>query len=99
MSYNVFNLINNNGYAVRNQFVITTATATYFRSYESVIAKIENKKVIVSSYWDYSNTTRKNLYIFLSDYGFSHLCSAKAMRNAIKSGEITMVGVSSINIV
>lgn len=98
MSYNVSNLINNNGYAARNQFVINTGKATYFQSYDSVVAKIENGKVTVSSYWDYSNTTRKHLYIFLSDYGFGRFCSAKEMRKAIESGEVIMVNVSSLNI-
>ena len=98
MNYNVSNIINNNGNAAANQFVIKTAKATYFQSYDSVVAKIENGKVFVSSYWDYSNTTRKHLYIFLSDYGFSHLCSAKEMRKAIKSGEVNMVNVSSLDI-
>ena len=98
MNYKVSNIINNNGNAAANQFEIRTPNATYFQSYNSVVAKVKNGNVIVSEYWDYSNTTRKHLYIFLSDHGFSHLCSAQAMRKAIESGEVIEMGVSSLNI-
>ena len=98
MAYNVSNLINNNGNAAANQFVIRTTTATYFQSYRSVVCKLQNNNVIVSNYWDYSNTTRKHLYIFLSDYGYGHLCSAAKMRKAIEQGEVILENVSSLNI-
>lgn len=94
----VSQLINNNGNAAANQFVISTANATYFQSYRSVVCKLQNGNVIVSNNWDYSRTTSKHLYIFLAQNGYSHLCSAKDMRKAIKEGEVTLVNVSSINI-
>ena len=96
----VHQLINNNGNYAANQFVISTATATYFQSYRSVVCKIlnENGNVVVSNYWNYSRTTAKHLYIFLANNGYSHLCSAKDMRKAIKEGEVTLVNVSSLNI-
>jgi hypothetical protein len=93
-------LINNRGNYAANQFVIDTINATYFQSYRSVVCKILTKsgKVVVSNYWDFSNTTRKHLYIFLAQNGHSHLCSAKDMRKAIKEGEVTLVNVPSLNI-
>ena len=61
----ISNLINNKGNAAANQFVINKNGIVYFQSYESPICRIENNKVTLTSDWDYSNTTRKHLYIFL----------------------------------
>jgi len=97
--FNVCNLINDNGNAASNQFIINTPKATYFQSYDSVVAKIDRKgNLIVSEHWDYSNTTRKHLYIFLRMYGYRHLCSAKDMRDAIKNKEVILKKVSSLDI-
>lgn len=97
--FNVCNLINDNGNAASNQFIINTPKATYFQSYDSVVAKIDRKgNLIVSEHWDYSNTTRKHLYIFLRMYGYRHLCSAKDMHDAIKNKEVILKKVSSLDI-
>ena len=56
----------------KNQFTIRVGNKLYFQSYESLIAEIDPKrkrKVKLFSNWDYSNTTRKHLYIFLGWYG------------------------------
>ena len=93
-------LINNNGNAAANQFVIETESATYFQSYTSVVAKImSNGNVVLSSNWDYSRTTSKHLYIFLAQYGYRNLCSAAAVRKAITNGEVTLEKVPSLNII
>lgn len=85
-------LINNRGNAAANQFVIETKNATYFQSYNSVIAKIDkDSKLTVSSDWDYSKTTMKHLNIFLADYGYSGLVGAKNMRKAIEEGKVKYV--------
>ena len=98
-NFNVCNLINNNGNAVPNHFIIYTPKATYFQSYLSVVAKIDKKgNLILSENWDYSNTTRKHLYIFLRMYGYDYLCSAKDMRKAIKDKEVMLKKVGSLNI-
>ena len=98
-NFNVCNLINNNGNAVPNHFIIYTPKATYFQSYQSVVAKIDKKgNLILSENWDYSNTTRKHLYIFLRMYGYDYLCSAKDMRKAIKDKEVMLKKVGSMNI-
>ena len=99
-NFNVCNLINNNGNAVPNHFIIYTPKATYFQSYQSVVAKIDkNSNLILSENWDYSNTTRKHLYIFLRMYRYRYLCSAKDMRNAIKNKEVILKKVESLNII
>lgn len=98
-NYNVSNLINDNGNAAANQFVIKTPKATYFQSYYSVVAKIDKKgNLILSKDWDYSNTTLKHLYMFLRMYGYDHLCCAKDMRKAIKDKEVVLKKVESLNI-
>ena len=99
-NFNVSNLINNNGNAVSNQFIIRTPKAVYFQSYRSVVAKIDkNSNLILSENWDYSNTTRKHLYIFLRMYGYRELCSSKDMRQAIKNKEVILKKVESLNII
>ena len=98
-NFNISNLINDNGNAAANQFIIKTSKATYFQSYLSVVAKIDKKgNLILSENWDYSNTTRKHLYIFLRMYGYHYLCSAKDMRKAIKDKEVILQKVESLNI-
>ena len=56
----------------KNQFIITTNEngniTKIFQSYESVCCINQNGKLIFGKYWDYSNTTRKHLYIFLENY-------------------------------
>lgn len=89
-------LINDNGNAAANQFVIKTENATYFQSYNSVICKLDGINVILSRNWDYSNTTRKHLYIFFRQNGYYNLSSAKEVRDAIKNGIVTLENVSSL---
>lgn len=54
----------------QNQFIITTPKATYFQSYDSMVARYDhtNNTLYVNKNWDYSNTTRKHLYIFVCEY-------------------------------
>lgn len=54
-----------------NHYIIKDSKAMYFISYESTIVKIDKKGVLtLGNDWDYSNTTLKNLYDFLSKYDF-----------------------------
>lgn len=92
-------LINDNGNPAANQFVIKTKKATYFQSYDSVVCKLDGINIVLSTDWDYSNTTRKHLYMFLRKYGYYNLSSAKDMRKAIKDKEVILKKVSSLDIV
>jgi hypothetical protein len=92
-------LINDNGNPAANQFVIRTKKAKYFQSYDSVVCKLDGKNVILSTDWDYSNTTRKHLYIFLRQNGYNDLSSAKEVRKAIENKEVILKNVSSLNLV
>lgn len=59
------------GNPVSNQFIIETKEATYFQSYDSLIAKVSkrNGKIYLDPfYYDYSRTTSKYLYSFLGEF-------------------------------
>ena len=65
---------NRSGREVANQFIITDDQGTtYFRSYNSIIAKVEpghplHQQVILDKvYWDYSKTTGKYRNQFLGE--------------------------------
>lgn len=56
----------------KNQFVIEGQSVTTFQSYDSTIAIIDSKDhLTLGRDWDYSNTTRKHLYLFLNDYSYN----------------------------
>ena len=69
---NITQLINDEGRACPNQFVIKTDDGqTIFQSYETKIAIIKNGKVQLNRLdWAYSRTTLKHLYIFLRKWGW-----------------------------
>lgn len=58
----------------KNQFIITDKESgkTVFQSYDSKIAEIDKDgKLTLFRDFDYSQTTRKHLYLFLSDYRYN----------------------------
>ena len=91
-------LINDNGNPAANQFIIKTKKATYFQSYDSVVCKLYGVNIVLSTNWDYSNTTRKHLYMFMRQNGYYNLSSAKEVRKAISEGRVTLKKVSSLNV-
>lgn len=91
-------LINDNGNPAANQFIIKTKKATYFQSYDSVVCKLDGVNIVLSTNWDYSNTTRKHLYMFMRQNGYYNLSSAKEVRKAISEGRVTLKKVSSLNV-
>lgn len=54
----------------KNQFIMNDEKKIIFQSYDSIVAVIDKKsgKIVFGNDWDYSNTTRKHLYLFLNDY-------------------------------
>lgn len=87
----VRHLYNANGNPAMNQFVISHNWETFFQSYDSLIAKVDsNGKLYVTPYWDYSKTTMKHLWLFLKDYGWGSIASAKDMRKALKNGSVIL---------
>ncbi len=95
----VTQLINDKGNAAANRFVIKTKKATYFQSYDSVVCKLDGMNIVLSGNWDYSNTTRKHLYIFLRQNGYYNLSSAKDIRKAIEKGTVILKEVPSLDII
>ena len=65
----VSQLINAQGNAVKNQFIIDNGDVTTFQSYDSKIVEINRKEGIIAFYPDYnfSVTTSKHRNKFLSD--------------------------------
>jgi len=54
----------------KNQFIMNDEKKIVFQGYDSIIAVIDKKtgKIVFGNDWDFSNTTRKHLYLFLNDY-------------------------------
>jgi hypothetical protein len=85
---NFRNITNARGKNVPNQFVITIGNKEYFKSYDSMIVKIENGKVYLDeTYWDYSSTTSKYRNQFLGD-------TTKETQRKIKSGEYILTNLN-----
>ena len=89
----VANLINDNGRAVANQFVIVEGSDINFQSYNSLVCSIRkggmgfNKVIVFGCDWDYSRTTMKHLVSFLKQNRIN-LNSASEIRKAIDKGYI-----------
>jgi len=78
----------NRGGEVPNQFEIRTDDATYFQSYNTVIAVRTNGKVYLDKEgWDYSKTTGKYRNEFLNE-------TKKETEAKIKSGEYTLTNLN-----
>ena len=64
----VDNMLSSRGNTAPNQFIIKTDVGTYFQSYKTIIALIENnpnKIILDNNALHYSVTTSKYLYKFL----------------------------------
>lgn len=85
-------LINDNGKAAANQFVISNGNGTFFQSYSTIVARIDsNKNLTLSRAWNTSTTTLKHLYFFLRNNGMECYDNRKAILKGIKDGEIEVV--------
>ena len=89
----VENIINNNGNAIPNQFIIYEDNGDItFQSYDSIICQIRggalgyDKVVVFGSNWDYSTTTSKHRNQFLMDNGLSILATTKDIKEALERG-------------
>ena len=68
----------------KNQFLVEENGKIYFQSYESVVAcwDRETRTLTLGEDWDYSNTTRKHLYLFIEDIvSLSELYELNAQKN------------------
>lgn len=93
----VTNLVGKNGRAVANQFVIHEDNGDItFQSYNSKVCQIRKgslgfeKVVVFGRDYNYSNTTSRNLNIFLEGMGLGLLASTKDREEALNRGHARM---------
>ena len=80
----VSQMINNNGNAAANQFIIEEKNKTTFQSYKTRIAQYKGEKLILDkNALNYSRTTNKYLYLFTDS-------NRKGLQEGIKSGSISI---------
>lgn len=93
MKLQIENLVNDNNNHAVNQFVVKINGNVFFQSYDTIIAKKDAKgKVTLSSYWNYSKTTRKHLYIWMRDNtSFRYVENEKDIIDAVENGLIKVV--------
>lgn len=78
------------GKAVANQFIVRTENGTFFQSYRSIVAKVDNLgNVTLGRDWDYSRTTLKYLMQFLRVFGYGELNTAH-VRKRLASGDFKL---------
>ena len=93
----IANLTNDKGRAWVNQIVIDGklkdgGDIAILQSYDSKVAMIdyENHKIDLGDAWNYSATTRRAVYKFLSDnIGFDYKLDKPTIDNALKLGAMT----------
>jgi len=85
----VSNMIGHSGRPVVNQFIISTAEAIYFKSYNSIIVKqcFNDGVFLEENYWEYSNTTSKYRNLFLNE-------TKKETQAKIDSGEYKLTDLN-----
>ena len=85
------------GKAVANQFVITDNEhhATWFQSYASVIALVNNGILYLDKdKWDYSRTTAKYRNAFVATYFNIKYASRDGIKDGVADGKIIMTGLN-----
>ena len=93
----IANLTNDKGRAWANQIVIDAefemgGSVMILQSYDSKVAMIdyEEQRIDLSDDWDYSATTRRAVYKFLSDnVGFDFKLDKATITSALKLGVIS----------
>jgi len=85
----VSNMIGHSGKPVVNQFIISTAEAIYFKSYNSIIVKqcFNDGVFLDENYWEYSNTTSKYRNLFLNE-------TKKETQAKLESGEYKLADLN-----
>ena len=97
-NFGVSNMINDNGNAAANQFIINEGDKVVFQSYKTRIACIQKGKVYIvpnavekrGETLESSVTTRKHLYIFLRRHCGLWIDGIRDLKAAIKSGNIIL---------
>lgn len=83
MKYNVFNVVNEKGNTVKNQFNIVDGTNNIFVSYETQIAVLHNASAfieIINEPFEYSRTTSRHFLNWLENV----LVNSKPVRRDVE---------------
>ena len=95
----VRNITNTNGNTVANQFeIVDVDNATFFQSYNTLIAEVrdsDGQVTLDEYYWDYSRTTMRHLYNFLRQWGYDGL-NSKKVRQFIKDGKFKTTNLNVV---
>lgn len=95
----VRNIINANGRPTANQFeIVDVDNATFFQSYNTLIAEVrdsDGQVYLDEYYWDYSRTTMRHLYNFLRQWGYEGL-NSKIVRQFIKDGKFKTTNLNEV---
>ena len=95
----VRNITNANGNTVANQFeIVDVDNATFFQSYNTLIAEVrdsDGQVTLDEYYWDYSRTTMRHLYNFLRQWGYVGL-NSKIVRQYIKDGKFKTTNLNEV---
>ena len=95
----VRNIINANGRPTAYQFeIVDVDNATFFQSYNSIIAEVrdsDGQVTLDEYYWDYSRTTMRHLYNFLRQWGYDGL-NSKIVRQFIKDGKFKTTNLNEV---
>ena len=97
-NFGVSNMINDNGNAAANQFIINEGDKIVFQSYKTRIACIQKGNIYIvpnavekrGETLESSVTTRKHLYIFLRNHCGLWINGISDLKSAIKSGTIIL---------
>ena len=75
---------------------VDVGNATFFQSYDSIIAEVKDGQVYLDEYyWDYSRTTMRHLYNFLRQWGYDGL-NSKIVRQFIKDGKFKTTNLNVV---
>lgn len=91
MKYNVFNVVNEKGNTVKNQFNIVDGTNNIFVSYETQIAVLHNASAfieIIDNPFEYSRTTSRHFLNWLENVLTNSKPVRKDVEQWIKDGSI-----------
>jgi len=79
-------------YVHANQFHLYGDWEDYLQSYDSLVVKISDGRIILGRDWDYSTTTSKHVYMFLEEYTninfYGVTNKRKYINDLIKEGKI-----------
>ena len=95
MKANVYSLVSpRTGRAVPNQFVVVENGIKYFKSYKTIIARVENSTITLDKeMWSFSKTTVKYLCEFLQSININ-CYGINDVREAIANNKLELANLN-----